>query len=108
MTNERPKADSRQAPPSASTTVRLQPDATCDVSPAVVGSGFSRTSVSGAAAGLTMARRRSLRVETSMSGRELVRQQHVEDPKGRRLRERSCVPDRPNATRTPVLAVALG
>src|SRR5262245_42373920 len=90
------------------TTLEGGPDARSDVSSSEVESGFSRTAVPAATVGLAMPRRRSLSVEISMSSRQLVRQQHVEDPKRRRLGVRSSVSHRSHAGRAPVLALTLG
>ena len=105
-TNERPAAVSRQEP-----RKRLARDgvysrtATSAGALAEVDVRLRRTAVSGAAVGLTMPRRRSLSVAMSMSGRQLVREEQVEDAKRSRLRERSGVSDGPHAARAPVLAV---
>ncbi len=101
-TNERPAAVSRQEPRKvwlkpeiASGPVRLPPSAS--LAGAFGGGGTpDATSARGVSseAGLTMPRRRSLSVAMSMSGRQLVREQQVEDAKRSRLRERSGVSDR--------------
>src|SRR5262245_20752581 len=103
MTNDRPDGVSRQLPPRASIPATFSlleaggvltsesPGLKPDTTPPV---------------GLTMPRSRSFSVEISISGRQLVRQQEIQDAKCSSLCQRSGIAERADAAWATALALA--